>query len=70
MYSVLAIRGLTKLDLHAGDKANHVPAFHVPQMYYFFAFATVFGWPALASGDGGILGLAQGVGSRMFGTRK
>lgn len=39
-------------------------------MYYFFAFSTVFGWPALASGDGGILGLAQGVGSRMFGTRK
>lgn len=67
---MLAIRGLTKLDLHAGDKANHVPAFHVPQMYYFFAFATAFGWPVLATGDGGILGLAQGVGSRMFGTRK
>lgn len=47
-----------------------MPSFHVPQMYYFFAFATAFGWPVLASGHGGILGLAQGVGSRMFGTKK
>ncbi|KAG5648241.1 hypothetical protein DXG03_006199 [Asterophora parasitica] len=30
-----------------GDKANHVPAFHVPQLYYFIAFTTAFGWPAL-----------------------
>jgi len=52
-----------------GDKANHVPSFHIPQVYYFFAFATAFGWPVLISGDGGPFGLAQGVGYRMFGTK-
>ncbi|KZS96161.1 glucosyltransferase [Sistotremastrum niveocremeum HHB9708] len=30
-----------------GDKSNHVPVLHIPQMYYFFAFATAFGWPIL-----------------------
>ncbi|KAK2462012.1 hypothetical protein APHAL10511_006475 [Amanita phalloides] len=53
-----------------GDKANHVPSFHVPQMYYFYAFSTAFGWPVLISGHGGIPGLAHSVGSRMFGTGK
>jgi alpha-1,2-glucosyltransferase len=50
-----------------GDKANHVPSLHVPQIYYFVAFATLFGWPALASGEGGILGLIRDIHSRMFG---
>lgn len=50
-----------------GDKANHVPAFHVPQLYYFIAFATAFGWPALISGPGGSRTLARDVWYRMFG---
>lgn len=52
-----------------GDKANHVPSFHITQMYYFFAFATAFGWPTLVSGDGGVLGLVKSVAFRMFGTK-
>lgn len=51
----------------AGDKANHVPALHVPQLYYFVAAATFFGWPVLISGKLGLKGLAHGVWGRMFG---
>ncbi|KLO20504.1 glucosyltransferase [Schizopora paradoxa] len=50
-----------------GDKSNHVPALHVPQVYYFVGFATLFGWPALISGPGAVA-LAKGVRSRMFGS--
>ncbi|KAF9481684.1 glucosyltransferase [Pholiota conissans] len=50
-----------------GDKANHVPALHVPQLYYFVAAATFFGWPVLISGKLGFKGLARGVWGRMFG---
>ncbi|KAF8202972.1 glucosyltransferase [Pholiota molesta] len=50
-----------------GDKANHVPALHVPQLYYFVAAATFFGWPVLISGKLGLKGLAHGVWGRMFG---
>ena len=53
-----------------GDKANHVPAFHVPQVYYFVGFASIFGWPALATGEGGVHGLVREVWARMFGTRR
>ncbi|KAI0768618.1 glucosyltransferase [Trametes elegans] len=53
-----------------GDKANHVPAFHVPQLYYFVGFATAFGWPALASGKGGIPALVRDVYARMFGSKR
>ncbi|KNZ79642.1 Alpha-1,2-glucosyltransferase ALG10-A [Termitomyces sp. J132] len=48
-----------------GDKANHVPAFHVPQIYYFIAFSTAFGWPVLISGPGGPLSLAREVQQRI-----
>ncbi|KAL6299647.1 glucosyltransferase [Sparassis latifolia] len=50
-----------------GDKSNHIPAFHVPQLYYFVGFATIFGWPALISGKGGPQKLARDVRLRMFG---
>ncbi|OBZ79247.1 Dol-P-Glc:Glc(2)Man(9)GlcNAc(2)-PP-Dol alpha-1,2-glucosyltransferase [Grifola frondosa] len=53
-----------------GDKSNHVPAFHVPQLYYFVGFATAFGWPALLSGEGGIRALARDVWARMFGSKR
>ncbi|KAI0828293.1 glucosyltransferase [Trametes gibbosa] len=53
-----------------GDKANHVPAFHVPQLYYFVGFATAFGWPALVSGSGGIPALGRDVYARMFGNKR
>lgn len=53
-----------------GDKSNHVLAFHVPQLYYFVAFATAFGWPALISGSSGVRKLVQDVQYRMFGSRR
>ncbi|WFC99684.1 dolichyl-P-Glc:Glc2Man9GlcNAc2-PP-dolichol alpha-1,2-glucosyltransferase [Malassezia yamatoensis] len=34
-------------DVALGDKANHQPSFHLPQILYFFAFALFVGWPAL-----------------------
>ncbi|PWN51187.1 hypothetical protein IE53DRAFT_386455 [Violaceomyces palustris] len=30
-----------------GDKANHVAALHLPQLFYFVTFSTFFAWPAL-----------------------
>jgi len=50
-----------------GDKSNHIPVLHVPQLYYFLAFSTLFGWPALVSGDGGARALIREVQKRMFG---
>ncbi|KAF7975776.1 hypothetical protein HWV62_8587 [Athelia sp. TMB] len=50
-----------------GDKSNHIPSLHIPQVYYFLASATVLGWPALASGNGGVRGLVKDVRVRMFG---
>ncbi|KAG7098940.1 hypothetical protein E1B28_000830 [Marasmius oreades] len=52
-----------------GDKSNHMPALHIPQLYYLAAFSTVFGWPALISGSGGIFVLIQEVYRRMFGSK-
>lgn len=52
-----------------GDKANHVPVLHVPQLYYFIAFATLMGWPALIFGRGGPVKLANEVIRRMLGTK-
>lgn len=54
----------------AGDKANHVPVLHVPQMYYFIAFATLMGWPAVVFGHDGPVKLASEVVSRMFGSKR
>lgn len=53
-----------------GDKSNHVPVLHIPQIFYFLGFATIFGWPALISGPGGPLGLWKEVTYRMFGSKK
>ncbi|KAK7028993.1 glucosyltransferase [Paramarasmius palmivorus] len=52
-----------------GDKSNHIPALHIPQLYYFAAFSTAFGWPVLISGPGGAVGLGKEVYKRMFGTK-
>ena len=57
------------LSFPVGDKSNHVPAMHVPQLYYFIAFASAFGWPVLLTGPGGPLALLKEVKYRMFGTR-
>ncbi|KAJ7823566.1 glucosyltransferase [Mycena olivaceomarginata] len=48
-----------------GDKSNHIPSLHIPQIYYFFAFSVAFGWPVLISGEGGALGLLGEVRSRI-----
>jgi len=53
-----------------GDKSNHVPSLHLPQLYYFIAFATIMGWPALISGDRGWKVLVNDVQNRMFGNRR
>jgi len=53
-----------------GDKANHVPVMHVPQLYYFIAFATLLGWPAVALNHDGPTKLAAEVLKRMIGTKR
>ncbi|KAF8649765.1 hypothetical protein AX16_005532 [Volvariella volvacea WC 439] len=53
-----------------GDKANHVPVLHIPQLYYFVAFATAFGWPALISGSDSPRKLVDDVWNRMFGSSR
>ncbi|KAG6371671.1 hypothetical protein JVT61DRAFT_9386 [Boletus reticuloceps] len=60
---------LTIALLIVGDKANHVPVLHVPQTYYFIAFATLIGWPAVIFGRSGPVKLANEVARRMFGTK-
>ncbi|KAL0071717.1 glucosyltransferase [Marasmius tenuissimus] len=52
-----------------GDKSNHIPVMHIPQIYYFAASAAAFGWPVLISGIGGFLGLAREIYNRMFGSK-
>ncbi|KAJ6501617.1 glucosyltransferase [Mycena vitilis] len=52
-----------------GDKSNHIPSLHIPQVYYFVAFSTAFGWPVLISGSGGVFGLLREVRERMFGSK-
>ena len=52
-----------------GDKSNHIPVLHIPQLYYFIASTTFFGWPILISTPDGILGLTRSVWSCMFGNR-
>lgn len=53
-----------------GDKSNHVPTLHVPQLYYFIAFSTILGWPVLVSNPGGLWKLLGEVKQRMFGSSK
>ncbi|KDN50252.1 hypothetical protein RSAG8_01588, partial [Rhizoctonia solani AG-8 WAC10335] len=50
-----------------GDKSNHVPTLHVPQLFYFVAFASLFGFPVLISTEGGIISLVGEVLRRMIG---
>ncbi|KAH7345063.1 glucosyltransferase [Rhizoctonia solani] len=50
-----------------GDKSNHIPTLHVPQLYYFVAFASLFGLPVLMSAETGIMSLAREVAQRMIG---
>jgi alpha-1,2-glucosyltransferase len=57
-------------DIELGDKANHIPAFHVPQVYYFVAFSTIMGWPALISGKEGLRPLIHGIIARMWGSKR
>lgn len=55
-----------------GDKANHIPALHIPQLFYFYAFSTAFGMPSLMfSGCGetaGPVGLIREIVHRIGGT--
>lgn len=51
-----------------GDKSNHIPTLHVPQLYYFVAFAAMMGWPVLVAGPGGLPGLLADVRRRMIGS--
>lgn len=64
------INGAT--DKSTGDKSNHVPALHIPQLFYFYAFSAAFGWPVLLfSGVGrtaGPVGLVKEVFARMVGS--
>ncbi|KAG8846343.1 glucosyltransferase [Tulasnella sp. 330] len=54
-----------------GDKSNHIPSTHFPQLFYFIAFATAFSWPALFSGiKYGAFGLVKEVMRKMVGTRR
>ncbi|EJD04392.1 glucosyltransferase [Fomitiporia mediterranea MF3/22] len=48
-----------------GDKSNHIPALHIPQLYYFVGFTIVFGWPALVGGPLGVIGLLKEVKTRI-----
>ena len=63
-----------RLKTIAGDKSNHIPAVHIPQLFYFYAFSTAFGWPVLLfSGVGktaGPVGLVKEVVARMFGSTR
>ncbi|EFI28605.1 DIE2/ALG10 family protein [Coprinopsis cinerea okayama7 len=53
-----------------GDKSNHVPTLHIPQLYYFFGFTTALGWPVLLSYSGGPRKLIGDVWKRMFGGKR
>ncbi|TFK30382.1 glucosyltransferase [Coprinopsis marcescibilis] len=52
-----------------GDKSNHVPTVHIPQIYYFVGFTTILGWPILLSYQGGPGALVKDVAYRTFGSK-
>ena len=60
----------SQLIRNLGDKANHIPVIHVPQVYYFIAFSTIMGWPALISGKQGLGPLMHGIVARMWGSKR
>ncbi|THU91646.1 glucosyltransferase [Dendrothele bispora CBS 962.96] len=51
-----------------GDKSNHVPVLHIPQMYYFLTFSTALGWPVLISRKGGPKTFLLDIGHRIYGS--
>ncbi|KAK7694275.1 hypothetical protein QCA50_001456 [Cerrena zonata] len=53
-----------------GDKSNHVPVFHIPQMYYFLGFSSLLGLPALVDGRIRARTLVQDIWKRMFGSKR
>lgn len=53
-----------------GDKSNHMPSFHVPQLYYFIGFSSILGWPVFITGQGGLPSLLREVWARMFGSKR
>ena len=57
-------------DRLSGDKSNHVPAFHIPQVYYFVGFSSILGWPVLVGGKRGTRSLLQDIWKRMFGSKR
>lgn len=60
----------SQLMQNPGDKTNHIPAIHIPQIYYFIAFSTIMGWPALISGKEGLGPLIHGIVARMWGSKR
>ena len=48
------------MRLLLGDKSNHVPAFHVPQIYYFVGFATAFFYSSDNESESRLLATAYG----------
>jgi alpha-1,2-glucosyltransferase len=67
VYKHMKVSQLTDFQ---GDKSNHIPVLHIPQLYYFIASTTFFGWPVLISGPDGFLDLTRGVLGGMFGNRR
>ena len=61
--------GLTFPEMDVvGDKSNHIPQLHIPQIFYFIGFCTVFGFPILVSGPGGPIRLVKTVLSLIAGS--
>jgi alpha-1,2-glucosyltransferase len=56
--------------LIAGDKSNHVPTAHVPQLFYFYASASAFGWPVLIGMPGGPKTLGKELRRMFFGSNR
>lgn len=66
----LAAWCICSIHVFSGDKSNHVPSLHPPQLYYYIAFAMIMGWPALISGDSGWKMLVNDVQGRIIGNRR
>ncbi|KAH8921205.1 glycosyltransferase family 59 protein [Atractiella rhizophila] len=49
-----------------GDATNHIPVLHIPQLYYFFAFAAAFSIPLWFDG----LGTMREIGWTLFGSHR
>ncbi|KAF8342782.1 glucosyltransferase [Cantharellus anzutake] len=51
-----------------GDKSNHIPQMHIPQLFYFVGFCTALGFPVLIGGPGGLIHLVKAIVSLIAGT--